>query len=437
MRISVFGLGYVGCVTATCLAGRDHQVIGVDVNPFKVERINRGEVPFVEKGLDRLIRRGRKTGRLAATGDASEAILASDLSLICVGTPSLPNHDIDLSHVSRVAEDIGQALRGKPDYHLVVLRSTVLPGTTLELVVPRLEQSSGKRLGRDFGVCYNPEFLREGSSLHDFHHPPKTVIGELRHQDGEVLCSMYRHIRAPLIRTEIPVAEMVKYTDNTFHALKVTFANEIGRICKAHGLDSHRVMEIFCQDKKLNLSRAYLQPGFAFGGSCLPKDLRALLYRCSRKDLEVPLLQAVLASNRLQIQAAVERILQSGRKRLFFLGLSFKAETDDLRESPLVEMIENLLGKGCEIRIYDRNVSLARMHGTNREYMEKHLPHLATLLTSDLEESLRHAELIVLGNRSDVSPEVLRLAGPDQIILDLVRVTANPETRADYDGLSW
>jgi GDP-mannose 6-dehydrogenase len=437
MRISIFGLGYVGCVTAACLARQGHHVVGVDTNPFKIDQVLRGEAPFVEKGLEDLIREGREAGRLHATRDAEEAVRETEISLVCVGTPSLRNNDLDTSHVQKVAEDIGGALAGKQSYHLVVVRSTLLPGSTQKLVIPALEKAGGKRVDRDFGVCYNPEFLREGSAVFDFHHPPKTVIGESVPADGERVAALYSGLDAPLIRTEIPVAEMVKYVDNAFHALKITFVNEIGRICKAHGIDSHRVTDIFLQDHKLNISEAYLRPGFAFGGSCLPKDLRALVYRAGQRDVQVPLLRSTLESNRQQVRIAVDRILETGKKKIGFLGLSFKAETDDLRESPLVEVIETLLGKGYEVRIFDPNVSLSRLHGANREYMEEHLPHLSALLTDSLAEVMEVCEVIVFGNRSPAAAEALARSRPGQILLDLVRVAERPETRGRYDGISW
>jgi len=437
MRISVFGLGYVGGVTAGCLAGAGHAVVGVDVNPLKIDLINRGEAPFVEQGLPELIRAGRDSGLLRATRDAAEAIRETDVSLVCVGTPSRKNNDLDTTYVRNVSREIGRALAEKSGYHWVVVRSTLLPGSTQEVVIPALETASGKRLNHGFGVCYNPEFLREGSAIHDFHHPPKTVIGRSRPEDGERVAAMYQGIDAPLIYTGIPQAEMLKYVDNAFHALKITFGNEIGRICKAHGMDSHEVMEIFCRDTKLNLSAAYLRPGFAFGGSCLPKDLRALVYRARQKDVRAPLLASTLESNRQQVQLAVDRILEAGKRKIGFLGLSFKAETDDLRESPMVEVVETLVGKGCQVRVFDPNVAVSRIHGANREYMERHLPHLTALLSDSLTSVLEASEVIVFANRNPAYREALRLARPDQILFDLVRIAEQPETQGNYDGISW
>ena len=407
------------------------------IKPLKIERINRGEAPFVEPDLESLIQESTHLGRLKATLNAEEAIQSTDISLICVGTPSQKNHDLDLTFVKNATESIGKALCDKKNRHLVVVRSTVLPGSTERVVIPALEANSGKDTDQGFGVCYNPEFLREGTAVYDFFNPPKTVIGEIRKDDGNELENLYKDIKAPLLRTSIPQAEMVKYVDNVFHALKIVFANEIGRICKTHNLDSHEVMNIFCKDTKLNLSRAYLRPGFAFGGSCLPKDLRALVYRAKQKDLNVPMLKAIQESNQQQIQLAIERIQDTGKRKIGFLGLSFKAETDDLRESPLVQVVETLLGKGYQVKIYDGNVSLARIHGTNKEYMDTHLPHLASLLTESVDEIIRDADVIVLGNQSKAYKRALQSAQPEQIIIDLVRIVRHPQTKGTYEGLSW
>jgi len=409
----------------------------MDVDPQKIKGLRQGVIPIYEPGLDEYVERNVAAGRLSFTTDLHEAVSQSQIIFICVGTPSRKNNDLDTSHVRKVSEEIGAALKDKAERHRVVVRSTLLPGSTDAVVIPALERTSGRKAHRDFGVCYNPEFLREGTAVYDFHHPPKTVIGSAVDADGEAAAELYRGIDAPLIHTEIRVAEMLKYVDNAFHALKITFVNEIGRVCKAHGIDSHAVMEIFCQDTKLNLSAAYLRPGFAFGGSCLPKDLRALVYRAGQKDVPVPLLRSALESNRQQIRIAVDRILETGRKRIGFLGLSFKAETDDLRESPIVEVIETPLGKGLDVRIYDRNVSLARLHGKNKEFMEQHLPHLARLLSDSLEEIVERSEVIVFANRNPAFEEVLRAARPDQTLLDLVRILERPETRGSYDGISW
>ena len=380
MNVSVFGLGYVGSVSAASFANGGHQVVGVDVNPDKVASVNAGLSPIVEKGLAELIAANVQRGTLRATTATGEAIAASELSLICVGTPSRRNGSLDLTWLERVCGEIGAALRDKPAYHVVVIRSTVLPGTTHDVVIPTLERLSGKQYGRGFGVAINHEFLREGTALHDFRHPPMTLVGHNYQSDGGPAESLYANVHAPLVSTSIRTAEMIKYASNTWHALKVCFANEVGNLCKRLDIDSHEVMEIFCRDEKLNLSSYYLKPGFAFGGSCLPKDVRAMQYRARELDLEMPVVGSILGSNRLQIEHAVERILETGRKRIGLLGFSFKAGTDDLRESPLVILAEALLGKGYELRIYDRNVSLARLVGANRAYINEQIPHLSSLL---------------------------------------------------------
>ncbi len=437
MNISVFGLGYVGSVSAACFAALGRRVVGVDVSALKVDLINAGHSPVIEPGLDQLIEETVGQGRLSATLRAAEAVAAADVSLVCVGTPSNGNGNLDYTYVERVCHEIGAALAGKDDYHVVVIRSTVLPGTTEARLIPILEQASGKRAGVDFGVAYNPEFLRESTALHDFHHPPFTVIGQFDERGAQQAAELYRGIAAPLRLAPLRVAEMVKYASNAFHALKVTFANEIGNICKRSGIDSHRVMELFCLDDKLNLSSYYLKPGFAFGGSCLPKDLRALLYHANRLDLQTPVLEAILPSNEHQIRLGYELVRQTGRKKVGLLGLSFKAGTDDLRESPLVELIETLIGKGYQVRIYDRNVSLARLTGANRAYIEREIPHLATLMCNSIDEALAQSEVILVGNNAPEFHDALQRARPDQIVIDLVRVTNPAPLAARYEGICW
>jgi GDP-mannose 6-dehydrogenase len=421
MKISVFGLGYVGTVCAGCLAADGHTVIGVDVNPGKVDAFNAGVAPVVEPEVGKLIDEGRRAERLSATTDPAQAVLASEMSLVCVGTPSRANGSLDLSYLTKVCEEIGTALRRKTAHHLVVLRSTMLPGTSEDLLVPILEKHSGKTVGRDFSVCYNPEFLREGSSVEDFYHPPKIVVGERDAASGGPLVALYEGIQAPLIRTSIRTAEMLKYADNAFHALKVTFANEIGNLCQRLGVDSHEVMSIFCRDTKLNLSPAYLKPGFAFGGSCLPKDLRALAYQAKSMDLEIPLLNAILHSNAAQVKLGVQTILALGKRRIGFLGMAFKPNTDDLRESPLVEVIESLLGKGCAIRIYDRHVSLSRLVGANKRFIDEHIPHLSALLVPNVADVLEECDVVVVGYGSPEFTTALQHVRPDQIVVDLAR----------------
>ena len=438
MNVSVFGLGYVGSVSAACFAEDGHTVVGVDVNADKVNSLNEGRSPIVEKGLDDLIRDNARNGRLRATTSTADAVRDTDISLICVGTPSRKNGSLDLTYLERVAEQIGAALKDKTAYHVVVVRSTVLPGTTHEVVIPALERTSGKTYGTGFGVTVNPEFLREGTAIHDFRHPPLTLVGHNYTSDAEPTKALYARVAAPIETTTIRTAEMMKYASNTWHALKVTFANEIGNVCKRVGIDSHEVMNIFCKDEKLNLSSYYMKPGFAFGGSCLPKDVRALQYRAKEVDLEMPVIQAILGSNQMQIQHAIDEIVDTGRKRVGLLGFSFKAGTDDLRESPIVILAEALLGKGYALRIYDRNVSIARLVGANKDYINKQIPHLSSLLSDSIDDVLEHSEVIVVGNGAPEFGDALTRTRPDQIVLDLVRVkTERSQIPADYRGICW
>ncbi len=437
MQISVLGLGYVGTVVAGCLARAGHEVIGIDAEPRKVELVNAGKSPIIEKEIDQVIAQQVEAGRLSATTEVAVAIQQSDVILVCVGTPSRSNGDIELRHVRRVCEQIGAALRVHPGAPVVVVRSTLLPGTMRELVIPTLEASSGRHAGTDFGVCVNPEFLREGTAVHDYLNPPKTVIGELTRASGDVLASLYAGIPAPLIRTDIETAEMVKYADNAWHALKVGFANEIGNLCKALQMDSHRVMEIFCQDTKLNLSSCYLRPGFAFGGSCLPKDLRALLHKAKSLDVSLPILAAVLPSNELQIERALQTVIDHGNRKVGILGFSFKAGSDDLRNSPVVELTERLLGKGFELRIYDGAVRLASIHGANRDYILHRIPHISGLMVSSIDEVLEHADTIVIGNAAPEFRDIPRRLGLRQTLIDLVRVSESRSASGVYEGICW
>jgi GDP-mannose 6-dehydrogenase len=438
VKASVFGLGYVGSVSAASFAADGHTVVGVDVNAAKVDSVNEGRSPIVEPGLDALLRETRASGHLRATTDTAEAVHATELSLVCVGTPSRKNGSLDLSYLERVCEQIGDALRDKDDYHVVVVRSTVLPGTTHAIVIPALERRSGKKYGEGFGVSVNPEFLREGTALHDFRHPPLTLVGHNHAADASGTTALYRSVEAPIFTTSIGVAEMMKYTSNAWHALKVCFANEIGNICKRVGVDSHDVMNIFCQDDKLNLSSYYLKPGFAFGGSCLPKDVRALQYRAKEVDLDVPVIQSILGSNRLQIEHALELVTETGKKRIGLLGFSFKAGTDDLRESPIVILAEALLGKGYELRIYDRNVSLARLVGANKEYIEGQIPHLSSLLCETIDEVIDGSDVIVVGNPAPEFTDAITRCRADQTVIDLVRLpTPREQITARYEGICW
>ncbi len=438
MNVSVFGLGYVGSVSAASLARDGHTVIGVDVNPGKVEMLATGRSPVVEPGLDDLIRESVEAGRLTATTDALEAVAATDISLVCVGTPSRRNGSLDFNYLERVSGEIGQALRSKDSYHVVVIRSTVLPGTTHQVIIPALERAAGRRYGEGFGVSVNPEFLREGSALGDFRNPPITLVGHNHAVDAARSLRLYENVHAPVVSTTIVVAEMVKYASNSWHALKIAFANEIGNLCKRLGVDSHDVMDVFVQDQKLNISPRYLRPGFAFGGSCLPKDVRAMQHRARQLDLELPVIQSILPSNQMQIQHAIDAIVETGRKRIGLLGFAFKAGTDDLRESPAVILAEAVLGKGYDLAIYDRNVSLARLVGANKEYIEEQIPHLSSLLRESIDEVIGRSEVIVIGNLAPEFGEAVMRTRPDQIVVDLVRAVAD-ESRipADYRGLCW
>jgi len=438
VRVSIFGLGYVGSVSAASFAADGHHVVGVDVNPDKVQAVASGRSPIVEPGLDGLLERSVAEGRLRATTNTAEAIRDTEVSLLCVGTPSRRNGSLDLTYLERVAEEVGAALKDKSDYHVVVVRSTVLPGTTHKVVIPALERTSGKKYGEGFGVSVNPEFLREGTAIADFRKPPLTLVGHNHAADASGTIALYQSIDAPLVSTSIRVAEMMKYTSNTWHALKVCFANEIGNLCKKLEVDSHEVMDIFCRDEKLNLSPYYLKPGFAFGGSCLPKDVRALQYRAKEVDVDLPMISQILPINRQQIQIAFDQVMETGRKKIGMLGFSFKAGTDDLRESPIVILAEMLLGKGCSLCIYDKNVSLAKLVGANKEYIEKQIPHLSSLLCPTIEDVIDKSEVIVVGNQSSEFRDALTRCRPDQIVIDLVRLPiVSSLLQADYRGICW
>jgi GDP-mannose 6-dehydrogenase len=437
MKISVLGLGYVGAVSAGCLASEGHEVIGVDPERAKVDLINAGKSPIIEKDIGEIIREQVAAGRLRAAADVSEALRHTDLALICVGTPSQPNGGIDLKYIKRVCEQIGTTLATHSGAPVIAFRSTMLPGTMREVVIPALEKFSGKRAGEEFGVCINPEFMREGTAVHDYFHPPKTLIGQLNRASGDLLASLYARLPGPMIRTDVETAEMVKYTDNAWHALKVGYANEIGNLCKALQVDAHSVMEIFCQDQKLNLSPYYLKPGFAFGGSCLPKDLRALLYKAKTLDLQLPILAAILPSNQLQIERGVQAVVEKSNRKVGILGFSFKAGTDDLRESPIVELTERLIGKGFDLRVYDRNVSLAAVHGANRDYILNRIPHISRLMVGSIEEVLAHGQTVVIGNASPEFRDVPRRVVDGQTIIDFVRICDSRSVLGVYEGLCW
>ena len=436
MRISIFGLGYVGAVCAGCLSARGHDVIGVDISANKIDLINNGKSPIVEPGLEELLQQGLRQGRLRGTTDVAAAVLESDVSFICVGTPSKKNGDLELNYIEGVCREIGMAMRDKNERHTVVVRSTVLPGTAKNVVLPILEDCSGKKAGVDFGLAVNPEFLRESTAIKDYDFPPMTVIGELDKASGDLLESIYSELDAPIIRKDIEVAEMIKYTCNVWHAAKVTFANEIGNIAKAVGVDGREVMDVVCQDHKLNLSKYYMKPGFAFGGSCLPKDVRALNYRANSLDVEAPLIGSLMRSNAAQVQKAFDIIASHDSRKVALLGLSFKAGTDDLRESPQVELAEMLIGKGFDLSIYDRNVEYARVHGANKDYIESKIPHVSSLLNSDLDDVVAKADIIVLGNSDERFAQLAKQAPNGKRVVDLVGFMPHASNGV-AEGICW
>jgi len=438
MKISIFGLGYIGSVTGASFAAAGHDVIGVDANPGKVALVNAGRSPVIEPGLDEMLGKAVADGRLRATTDPKDAVHNSELSLICVGTPSQRNGSLNLEYLERVAQQIGEAMADVDHYHVVVVRSTVLPGTTHGVVIPALEKASGKTYGDGFGVAVNPEFLREGTALKDFQQPPLTLVGHNHAMDATQTVGLYASTDAPLVDTSIRVAEMVKYTSNVWHALKVCFANEIGNLCKRMDVDSHQLMDIFCADTKLNISPYYLKPGFAFGGSCLPKDVRAMQYRAKELDVDLPVVSSILPSNRLQIEHAFDEVLETGKKRVGMLGFSFKAGTDDLRESPMVTLAEMLIGKGLSLKIYDKNVSMARLVGANKQYIEQTIAHLSSLMVGSMDDLIDQSDVIVIGNQDPEFVEAVGRVRDDQIVIDLVhlRLTA-AQTPHGYRGLCW
>jgi GDP-mannose 6-dehydrogenase len=439
LSISLFGLGYVGSVSAACFSHMGHKVVGVDVNRDKVDMLDSGKSPILEARISGLIAEAHGAGRLDATTDEKTAVMETDISFVCVGTPSLRTGKLDLSHIEHVSREIGAALRQKNAPHTVVLRSTVLPGTTESVMVPILESASGKKAGVNFNVVYNPEFMREGSAVSDFLQPPYTILGARDPRHLAMVRELYKDIPCTTFETSIPVAEMVKYVSNLFHAVKVGFANEMGTLCKHLGIDTQRVTQIFTSDSKLNISSAYLSPGFAFGGSCLPKDLRAITYKAKELDLDLPLLQALMPSNAEHIERAIEAVLRTGKKKICLLGLSFKAGTDDLRESPQVQLIKRLLGEGCRVLIWDHDVSLGRLAGSNRQYIEEVIPHIGSLLSTDLEDVIKNAEVVIIGTRSADPVQLSSLLRADQIVVDLINLDASrrPKSAASYQGICW
>jgi GDP-mannose 6-dehydrogenase len=418
MRISVFGLGYVGTVCAACLADRGHTVVGIDKATAKVDLIRSRRSPVLEREIDEIVERTVKSGRLTATADVNEAVRSTDLSLVCVGTPSRRNGALGLAAIEAVSTEIGQALRSKRTRHEVVVRSTVLPGTTRNVILPRLIDSSGKTPGDAFGLAFNPEFMREGSSVVDFNNPSRTIVGALEARSTDAVFALYSHLPGRKIETDIEAAEMVKYVDNTWHALKVAFTNEVSVVASTLGIDSCEVMDIFAADNRLNISRAYMRPGFAFGGSCLPKDLRALDYLARTRDLSLPVIGHILDSNRMLTNRGLDWILARSKKRVAFLGISFKSGTDDVRESPYVSLVEGLSGKGRTVRIFDPNVNLAHLFGANRDYLMRTLPHIADLLVPTIREATDWADTVVVTSPDPVyAAEVARL-GEDKVVLD-------------------
>jgi len=439
MRISVFGIGYVGAVSAACLAKDGNSVVAVDPNDAKVAILNAGQSPIVEPGLDVIIADEIKGGRLRATNDPVEAINSTDLSFVCVGTPSQFNGSLDTGYVLRAAEEIGAALKQKSDFHTVVVRSTILPGTMESSIIPALERSSGKVAGVGFGIAYYPEFLRESTAIKDYYEPGAIVFGAIAEDTISIerLKEINAHIPTEPKVVSIRTAEAIKYTNNCWHALKISFSNEIGNICKEAGIDSHVVLDILCSDNRLNISKAYMKPGFAFGGSCLPKDLRALRFKARELDVPTPLLDATLSANENQLRRAYDMVAQIGSKKVGLVGLSFKAGTDDLRESPLVELAERLHGKGFDLRIFDPNVHYQALVGANLHYVRSHIPHLSTLLAEDVESVFEHADVIVVGNKDEASMRAVELARGKKPVIDLVRLQQSSVSDELYHGICW
>ena len=438
MNISIFGLGYVGAVSLACLARDGHFVTGVDIDKAKLDLIRAGKTPVVEEGMVDLMAAVAASGRVSVTDDVAAAVSASELSLICVGTPSAANGSQDLGATLNVARQLGRALRAKTAPHVIVFRSTLVPGTVEDVLRPILEEESGKRAGVGFHLCFQPEFLREGTSIRDYDKPPFTIVGADHEFPVERLRALFGHLPCELHVASIRAAEMVKYCCNNFHAIKITFANETARLCEALGVDPFQVMDLVCKDRQLNISPAYLKPGFAFGGSCLPKDLRATTYLAKRHDVELPMHGSVLASNRVHIDHAIAKVLASGKRRVGMIGLSFKTGTDDLRESPLVLMAEQFIGKGLSLLVYDPEVHLSQLLGANRRFIEQHLPHIGSLLRGDIETVINESDVLVVGlNERRAFDALRRHVRKDQMVLDLVNVPDRASLPVAVEGLCW
>ncbi len=435
MDISIFGLGYVGCVSIGCLAKSGHHIIGVDVSETKVNQINSGQATIIEKDIDTIIAEQRSAGMIEATTNPIDAVLKSEISIVAVGTPSSEKGHLDLQYIFKVAEDIGAGLKQKSSFHIIAIRSTIMPGTC-DKFATIVENSSGKKRNVDFAIADNPEFLREGTAVHDFNNPPLTLIGSDNQSAAEKLAGLYKHLPGEIIITDLKIAEIMKYVNNTYHALKISFGNEIGNICSELGIDSHKVMDIFCKDKQLNISPYYFKPGFAYGGSCLPKDLRGLQTLAHDLYVSVPVIDGINKTNEIQIERAVKLIYRHWNKKLGFLGLSFKAGTDDLRNSPAVAVIETLLGKGCDIKIFDKNINVSLLTGTNKEYINSKIPHLASLLTNDPEALIRNSDVIIINTKE---PEFKRLVENvnDKVIIDFVRIGEDLLSKENYHGINW
>jgi GDP-mannose 6-dehydrogenase len=440
MRIAVFGLGYVGTVTAAGLASRRHRVCGVDVDEMKVGLIRDGRSPVVEPGLDELVADGVAKGFLTATTDAAEALERADVSLICVGTPSTPQGGTDLEYIRRAVGDIRAAMEvARPPvsgFHAVVVRSTVPPGTGDDVVAPVFADLPADH-DWSVGTAMCPEFLREGCGVADFFDPPFVVVGTDRARVKQVLGRLFSFLDRELRYVDVRSAEALKYACNAFHATKVSFANEMGRIFRQYGVDSREVMEIFCEDKSLNISSTYLRPGFAFGGSCLPKDLRSLLHMARVNDLDVPLLSGTLRTNELVVRDVLDRIIATPAKVVAMLGLSFKMDTDDLRESPNVELAERLIGKGFEVRIYDPIINPSRLVGANLRYVQARLPHLSRLLVSSPREALEGSDVAIVATTDPGVLGALRGSPPERIMDLSGRLGPDLERAPGYEGVGW